>query len=447
MTRSLAQWIDYIQTLHSRTIDLGLERVAQVWERFRPEALPPVIAVAGTNGKGSSVAMLESIYRGAGYRTGAFTSPHLVHFNERIRLDNVPVGDRLLLDSFRRIEAVRGDVPLTFFEFNTLLALDIFSAAPLDVILLEVGLGGRLDAVNIVDNDLALITAISIDHQAWLGDDREQIGREKAGIIKPSGRLVIADPEVPQSVPETARAQQADFVEAGRDFRVLEMTEFGNESQSAPPGPQGDSEPGIAPRHCFSSTHTVLRRYNGFEFIPAQAHVHHNMAGVVASVAMLADRLPVDETQLKAGLEGYSIRGRLQLIEGAPRILLDVSHNEASVLTMLEYIDSLQVSGRIHAVFGALADKDYGAAYQALQQRVAHWYLTSLHGPRGQSAQELGEQLFGSGFAADTRPDVFIFNTPLNAYNQARLHSDPDDLVVIFGSFHLVGGILPHLEQ
>ena len=447
MKRSLAQWIDYIQTLHPRTMDLELERVARVWERFRPGKMPPVIAIAGTNGKGSSVAMLESVYRHAGYRTGTFTSPHLVHFNERIRLDNVPVGDRLLLDSFERIEALRGEVPLTFFEFNTLLALDIFCAAPLDIILLEVGLGGRLDAVNIVENTLALITSISIDHSAWLGDDRESIGREKAGIIKPRGRVVIADPQVPASVVKIAREQQAHYVQAGKDFRIVDMAELNDEGKTVQTGSGDDIHSSDKARLFFTSDHSMLERFSGCEVMPAQAHVLENMAGVIASVAMLADQLPVNDAQLAAGLETYSIRGRLQLFESSPRVLLDVSHNEASVLTMLEFIDSLQLTGRVHAVFGALADKDYGAAYDALKQRVANWYLCSLQGERGQSAKKLGKRLFGEKFEADARSDVFSFNTPLNAYTQARLQADSDDLVVIFGSFHLVGGILPHLEQ
>ncbi len=424
--RSLTDWIDYIQTLHARTIDLGLDRVLQVWERFKPATLPPVIAIAGTNGKGSSVSMLESVYRQAGYRTAAFTSPHLVHFNERICLDNIPVDDARLLASFERVEGFRGDVPLTFFEFNTLLALDIFCQAEPDVILLEVGLGGRLDAVNIVDNDLALITAIGVDHTAWLGTNREQIGGEKAGIIKPGSLAVLADPDIPRSVVDVARANQAKFLQAGLDYQ-LQIT------------PQ---------RTCkFSSVHPLLACFNGLEFAPALQHVQHNRAGVVAAVALMGRRLPVNHCQLQKGLSTQTLRGRLQLIEGAPLTLLDVSHNESSVFSMLEYIDSLHFGGRIHAVFGALADKNHGHAYEALKARINDWYLCDLQGERGQSAAALSEKLFGDNKQAGSQFTVGLYPSAEKAFIQAELNADDQDLLLIFGSFYVVGAIIPLLTS
>jgi len=426
MPRSLIAWIDYIQTLHSRTIDLGLDRVAQVWERFKPDKLPPVIAIAGTNGKGSSVSMLESIYRHAGYTTAAFTSPHLVRFNERICLDNIPVDDESLLVAFERIEALRGDVSLTFFEFNTLLALDIFCQAEPDVILLEVGLGGRLDAVNIVANNLALITAIDVDHTAWLGTDREQIGGEKAGIIKSSGLAVLADPNVPHSVVKTAKARQATFLQAGLDY---------------------DLQVGAKGSCRFVSEHTQLACFNGLGFESALLHVQQNRAGVVAAVAMMNRYLPVEFSQLYAGLTAQTLNGRLQLIEGAPLILLDVSHNEASVLSMLDYVDTLNVSGNIHAVFGALADKHYGRAYEALKARVNYWYLCDLQGDRGQSAVALCDKLFAKQAQNKSESSVGLYNSAERAFCDAQSKAEDQDLLLIFGSFYLVGAIIPLLTS
>jgi dihydrofolate synthase/folylpolyglutamate synthase len=428
MARTLDQWVDYIQTLHPRSIDLSLERVKQVWDSFKPERMPPVIAIAGTNGKGSSVSMLESIYRHAGYRTAAFTSPHLVCFNERICLNNSPVCDRVLLDSFERIELLRGSVTLTFFEFNTLLALDIFCHQGLDVIILEVGMGGRLDAVNAVDSDLALITSIDIDHAAWLGSNREQIGAEKAGIIKAHGRAVLADPDAPQSLAETARAQDAEFVQAGIDYQVNR--------------PSMD-----ATNICFESTDSQLKVFNGFAMRRGLNHMLDNTAGVIAVIAMLQASLPVNIRQLSDGLDKQHLPGRLQIIEGQPRMLLDVSHNEASVLSMIEFIDSLHTDGRIHAVFGALVDKHYGVAYDALKLRISAWYLAGLKGERGHSAEALSATLFTGTAAAHCATDVGLFDSPERAFTEARARAEPADLIVIFGSFHVVGAIIPHLDQ
>ncbi len=424
MARSLSDWVEYIQTLHARSIDLGLERVEQVWARFRPERLPTVITVAGTNGKGSSVSMLESVYRHAGLRTASFTSPHLVRFNERIRLDNQLVDDEVLLAAFERIELLRQDTPLTFFEYNTLVALEVFCRHPLDVIILEVGMGGRLDAVNIVANDLALITAIALDHTAWLGDDLEQIAREKGGVIKRGAMAVLADPHSPRSLVDCARQQQANFVRAGTDYQ-LRVTK-GNR---------------------FTSQHERLRRFDDLALPDAPAHVLNNTMGVVAGVAMLNDRLPVTREQLCTGLSRQRLPGRLELIPGKPRMILDVSHNEASVLALIAFIDALAVEGQIHAVFGALGDKDYGLAYTELKTRVDHWYLCSLDGERGQRAEQLAHRLFGDQVQAAMPTAPSLWESPQDAFRAALAAAQTNDLVVIFGSFHVVGAIIPHLKK
>jgi dihydrofolate synthase/folylpolyglutamate synthase len=424
MSRSLSQWVDYIQTLHARTIDLGLERVAEVWDRFKPATLPPVIAVAGTNGKGSSISMLEAVYRQAGYHTASFTSPHLLRFNERICLNNIPVDDARLLASFEYIEAMRGKVPLTFFEFNTLLALDLFCRAKPDVILLEVGLGGRLDAVNVINNKMALITSIGIDHTAWLGDSREQIALEKAGIIKASAKAVFADPDIPGSAISIAKAKQAEFIQAGVEYSLKK------ERQGA---------------RIFMSAHPRLKVFNGLKLEPALAHVQNNRAGVVATIAMLNNDLPVSQSQLRAGLDKQLLPGRLQFIKGKPSCLLDVSHNEASVLAMLDYVDTLKLKGQIHAVFGALADKNYGLAYEALKARITHWYFCDLDGERGQSAKALSDKLFAGALQVDERLQIGLYSTPELAFVAAKSNADCNDLVLIFGSFYLVGAIIPVL--
>lgn len=423
MARTLTQWIAYIQTLHPRTIDLSLERAAAVWEKFKPAELPPVVAVAGTNGKGSSVSMLESVYRQAGYQTGAFTSPHLVRFNERISLNNLPVSDEILLQAFNEIECLRGDIRLTFFEFNTLLALKIFCQFELDVLLLEIGMGGRLDAVNIVNNDLALITAIGIDHSAWLGDTREKIGAEKAGIIKPAGRAVVADPQSPDSIARVARQQKANTVQAGDDY-TLEADQTGELK--------------------FKSAHSSLKCYDDIVIHAELTHQQYNAAGVIAAVAMLNSRLPVSRSQLNAGFKKQTLGARLQLIEGAPLILLDVSHNEASIFAMIDFIDKLPIKGKLHAIFGALADKRYNTAFEQLQRRVDVWYLATLEGERGQSAQDLSDKLFSG--AQKEAIDYCLFETPIAAYKLAKKIAKKRDLIVIFGSFHLVGAIIPSIE-
>lgn len=423
MPRSLAQWVDYIQTLHPRTIDLSLERVATVWGRFKPAKMPPVIAVAGTNGKGSSVSMLESVYRHAGYQTGVFTSPHLVRFNERICLNNQAIEDQLLVQAFEEIEQLRQDTRLTFFEFNTLLALNIFCRRHLDIILLEVGMGGRLDAVNVVENDMALITAISIDHSAWLGNDREKIGVEKAGIIKASGLAVLADPQLPKSVRRTAEKRLAKTVEVGRDYEIANAQ---------------------AKAVVFSSSHPRLVQYDNFKISTAIPHQQENTAGVIAVVAMLNFVLPVSRKQLAKGLKNQNLSARLQLIDREPTLLLDVSHNEESVSAMIAFIDGLQINGRIHAIFGALADKRYNTAFTELKKRVDAWYLTTLDGERGQSAQALADKLFSA--KEKMTINYQLFKTPKSAFDLAKRMADKHDIIVIFGSFHVVGAILPIIE-
>jgi len=426
MPRSLNDWVDYIQTLHPRSIEMGLERVAEVWGRMACPDLPPLIAVAGTNGKGSSVSMLESVYRHAGYRTGSFTSPHLQHFNERICLDNIPADDALLLRAFEYIEVLRAETRLTFFEYNVLLALHVFCTAKLDIIILEVGMGGRLDAVNMVQNQLALITAIDLDHCSWLGDTREQIAVEKAGIIKSGGMAVIADPLAPQLITKIAQQQHATFLTAEQDYQL---------------------RPSAGDELVFHSGHAALSEFSGMTLPAAPLHQCHNMAGVIASVALMNPYFNISREQVEMGLNRQFLRGRLQFIEGAPNLLLDVSHNDQSLSAMLAYIEGLKVDGEIHAVFGALADKRYEGAFAGLKKCVSHWYLCSLEGPRGQSSTDLKDAVFGAQAQHHGSASVALFADPGSAMAAAKQTANSDDLIVIFGSFHVVGAIIGDLND
>lgn len=424
MDRSLTQWVAYIQTLHVRTIDLGLDRVNTVWQRFKPKHMPVVITVAGTNGKGSSVSMLESVYRHAGYKTAAFTSPHLVDFNERFCLQNKPISDDKLCAAFKEIESIRENVSLTFFEFNTLLALYLFCQEDVDVMLLEVGLGGRLDAVNIVQNDLALITSIALDHCAWLGNTREKIGAEKAGIIKLKGKAVIADQLAPKSIIHQALKQQANVVYANKNYQIITSS-------------KGKTH--------FSSKHMVLKIFDGVKIAATLKHAQANQAGVIAAIAMCHSLLPIIPAQLAKGLAQQQLAGRLQWIESTPPMLLDVSHNDASMMAMLDYIDKLQLQGDIHAVFGTLEDKQYKRAYEKLLARIDRWYLSSIHAERGQSSVALAAKLFSSNFSNNSQ--VRLFDTPELAFLAAHGKAKSSDLIIIFGSFHLVGDIMRELKN
>ncbi|MFM8574734.1 MAG: bifunctional tetrahydrofolate synthase/dihydrofolate synthase, partial [Limnohabitans sp.] len=310
--KTLQDWLDFCERLHPVAIDMGLERVREVAGRLSLRFECPVITVAGTNGKGSTCAMLEAILLQAGYRTGVYTSPHLVHFEERCRLSGASVAPADLAEAFAAVEAVRGDVSLTYFEFSTLAILWLMSRAELDEVILEVGLGGRLDAVNIVDADCAVITSIDLDHMAILGNDRESIGREKAGIMRPGRTVVVSDPMPPQSVVAYAEALGADLWRFGRDFNFS-----GDKQQWAWAG-RG-------------------RRYSGMAY-PALRGANQlvNASGVLAALEALRTRIPVTAQAVRNGLAMVELPGRFQIIPGEPVLVLDVAHNPHSVAALAE---------------------------------------------------------------------------------------------------------------
>jgi len=402
--------------LHPRKIELGLERVHAVLDRMqlrRPGFR--VLTVAGTNGKGSTVALLEATLRAAGYRVGAYTSPHLIRYNERVRLDGQEATDESLCAAFERIEAARGEVPLTYFEFGTLAALDQFARGGVDVAVLEVGMGGRLDAVNAVDADAAVVTSIGIDHVQWLGNTRAAIGREKAGVFRRDRPAVCADPDPPASIAEVARAVGARLYQRDRDFFV-ERT---------------DSAWGW--RHA-----QTVRAGLPWPTLRGDCQLD-NAAGALMLLDTVADILPVSQAHLRQGLVTAAPAGRFQVLPGLPVRVFDVAHNPDAVRRLAQTLAQQPVAGRTHAVFGMLRDKDIAGAAHAMRERVDAWYVTALGASeRGASADEVAAALAAAGV---TEP-VARFPDARAAYVAARRAAAPVDRLVVFGSFYMVGDIL-----
>ena len=414
--KTLQDWLDFCERLHPVTIDMGLERVREVADRLALRFACPVITVAGTNGKGSTCAMLEAILLQAGYRTGVYTSPHLVHFEERCRLSGQAVSAETLAEAFATVDAARGTVSLTYFEFSTLAILWLMSRADLDAVILEVGLGGRLDAVNIVDTDCAVITSIDLDHMAILGKDRETIGREKAGIMRAGRPVVVSDPVPPQSVLEHAEAIGADLWRFGRDFN------FSGDKQQWSWAGRG-------------------RRYSGMAY-PALRGANQlvNASGVLAALDALRTRIPVTAQAVRNGLAMVELPGRFQIVPGQPVLVLDVAHNPHSVAALAENLDAMGFYPTTHAVFGAMADKDLQPMLQRVGPLVDRWYFTDLPLPRAASAADLQQ----AWQAQNTRKDVAssVHADPQAALQVAVAAADPADRIIVFGSFYTVGGVL-----
>ena len=408
----LADWLDWQETLHPDPVDLGLERVAEVGRRLQlliPAA--PVITVAGTNGKGSSVAMLEAIYRAAGYRTGVYTSPHLLTYNERIRIDGRPVEDASLCAAFERIDAARETVSLTYFEFGTLAALDIFHARRPDIILLEVGLGGRLDAVNIIDATVALVTAIGIDHRQWLGDDRDSIGREKAGIFRRGRPAICADPQPPASLQQVAEQLKADWHALGVHFFYQAE---GNHWSWECPEQRLPALPWPA--------------------IPGR-HQLENAAGVLMAIQQLQASRPVTPQAIAAGLEAVTLPGRCQVLPGRVETVLDVAHNQDSAAQLAAFLGDHPIAGQTWLVLGMLDDKPVAAVANCLAPVINHWCFATLPGARGLDARQLAAQ-------AGDREQSAMFGSVAAAFAHAQAHASRGDRIVVTGSFLTVAAIL-----
>jgi dihydrofolate synthase/folylpolyglutamate synthase len=414
--KTLSEWLAHCEQLHPQAIDMGLDRVRQVAQRMNLRLTLPVITVAGTNGKGSTCALLEAIYLQAGYKTGVYTSPHLVHFEERCRLVGESPQAEVFASAFACVEAARHDTSLTYFEFSTLAILKMMSDARLDVVILEVGLGGRLDAVNIIDPDCAIITSIDLDHTALLGTDRDSIGLEKAGIMRAGQPVVISDPMPPESVVKHAQALGADAWLFGKDFNFS-----GDQLQWSWAG-RG-------------------RRYSGLAY-PALRGANQllNASGVLAALEVMRTQLPVTAQAIRNGLAMVELTGRFQIVPGEPVLVLDVAHNPHSVAALAANLDAMGFYPTTHAVFGAMADKDLDSMLKKLQPLVDAWYFTDLPLPRASTAQQLATDWA----ALNTRKDVrsSVHETPQKALDAAILAADPTDRILVFGSFYTVGGVL-----
>jgi dihydrofolate synthase/folylpolyglutamate synthase len=378
----------------------------------------PLFAVAGTNGKGSTCAMLEAILRQAGYRVGVYTSPHLVHFEERCRVHGEPAAAEALIADFEAVEAARGSVALTYFEFTTLAIARHLARADLDVVVLEVGLGGRLDAVNAFDADCAIITSIDLDHMAFLGADRESIGREKAGIMRTGRPAIVVDPHPPASVIDHAREIDADLWCLGRDFNFHDDRQQWSWSGGG--------------RRLNALVQPALRG----------SHQLLNAAGVLAGLESVRERLPVPVQAVRAGLATVALPGRFQVLAGQPVIVLDVAHNPHAATTLARNLDQMGFYPRTYAVFGAMADKDLEGLLRPLVPLVDAWHLCALPTPRAASPTAIGDVLRRLPPADRAHAPVRTHATPQEALCEALGAADPADRILVFGSFYTVGGVL-----
>jgi len=431
---TLDEWLSYCERLHPVTIDMGLERVGEVWQRAgitlgtplgrEEEGLdaPVVFTVAGTNGKGSTCAMLEGILLSAGFKVGVYGSPHLVHFEERCRIGGELVKAADLVPHFAAIEAARGDTALTYFEFTTLAILRLLATSGLDAVILEVGLGGRLDAVNVIDTDCAIITSIDLDHMDYLGPDRESIGREKAGIMRAGRPVVVSDPQAPQSVVARAEELGADIWLFGRDHNYA-----GDRQQWSWGG--------------------RAKRFNGMAY-PALRGANQllNASGVLAALEAMRNRLPVSAQAVRTGLATVELPGRFQIVPGQPTMILDVAHNPHAAATLAVNLDQMGFYPRTHAVWGAMSDKDLSGMISKMRPLVDAWYCCDLPTARAASAANLKQaieaEIAAHPLATAPKATVSTHADPMDALKAALAAADPTDRIVVFGSFYTVGGVL-----
>jgi dihydrofolate synthase/folylpolyglutamate synthase len=416
---SLGEWLAYLETLHPKAIEMGLDRVAGVAARLNIDIGCPAITVGGTNGKGSTCAMLDAIYRYAGYRVGQYTSPHLLRFNERVRIGGSEVPDETLVAAFARVEQARTAsvpaIPLTYFEFSTLAALHVFAAARLDVLVLEVGLGGRLDAVNVIDAEAAVVTAIDIDHVDYLGPTREEIGREKAGIFRAGRTAICGDADPPRSLVAHAAAVRAPLWRIGHEFAYRV-----NGTQWAYRGPGGS-------RHGLP--------------IPALRGAYQlaNAAPALAATDAVRDKLPVSAGAVRDGLVRVELAGRFQVLPGRPTIVLDVAHNPQAARAFAATLADMGFHPRTHAVFGMLADKDIDGVVRAVAPRIDTWFIAPLPGPRGASAERIAQALRDAGVSTKS---IRAFGDVEHAFVAAREEANETDRIAAFGSFLTVAAAL-----
>ncbi|HEU0230333.1 MAG TPA: bifunctional tetrahydrofolate synthase/dihydrofolate synthase [Burkholderiaceae bacterium] len=451
---TLDQWLAYLESLHHVSIELGLDRVRRVAERLGLDLSASVrIIVGGTNGKGSTCAMLEAILLAAGYKVGLYTSPHLIDFNERIRVNGELATDAQIVEQFHEIEAGRGEISLSYFEYTTLAALRLFQKLALDVVVLEVGLGGRLDAVNIVDADCSVVTSVDMDHMEWLGDTRDKIGWEKAHIFRPERPAICADPVPPDTLVRYALDIGADLWRFGRDYNYS-----GDRLQWAYGG--------------------RARRRTGLGY-PALRGANQllNASAALAALEALEDRLLVPQQAVRLGLAQAALPGRFQTLPGLPVVVLDVAHNPHAAAALGQNLDAMPHFPVTHAVVGMLKDKDIAGVVSRLATRVDHWYCATLGGPRGTTGETLAQivrRVTSSGDAAQSSPDdsptsgagegghvvpravrqprkepisISSFPGPEQAFAAARGQAADNDRILVFGSFATVGPVLQSLSR
>ncbi|HEX5611964.1 MAG TPA: bifunctional tetrahydrofolate synthase/dihydrofolate synthase [Burkholderiales bacterium] len=416
--RTLAAWLEYIEQQHPSAIALGLERVAQVLGKLDVRLACPVLTVGGTNGKGSVCAMLASILGCAGYRVGLYTSPHLLRYNERVRIDGREADDDALCEAFEAVEQVRGEVPLTYFEFGTLAAAWLFAREALDATILEVGLGGRLDAVNALEPDCAVLTSIGVDHVEFLGGTREAIGREKAGIFRAAKPAVVADPDPPASVLECASTLGARLLLLGKDFGYVARA-----AQWSYWGPAGK-------RHNLA--HPALRG----------AMQLRNASAALTALDALGGQLPIGMRDVRQGLAAVRLAGRFQVLPGRPQVILDVAHNPQAAQTLADNLADSGYAQETIAVVGMLRDKDIAGVLRAVSAQITRWHAATLGSARGASADEIAAALERSGLVAN----VTRHESVARALDAARNEAKPDDKIVVFGSFLTVAAAMTYFD-
>ncbi|MEO1888357.1 MAG: bifunctional tetrahydrofolate synthase/dihydrofolate synthase [Cycloclasticus sp.] len=415
---SLEDWLSWQETGHVKEIDLGLERVSSVWERLQTESQNPIytITVAGTNGKGSSVALLESILLAEGYTVGVYSTPHLVSYNERIRLNGKSATNELITSAFSLINQARGTTSLSYFEFGTLAALSIFEQQHVDIQILEVGLGGRLDAVNIIDANAALVTSIDIDHVDWLGDDRSKIALEKAGVFRPNQKAVCSESTVPKSLLEYASELKTDLKVAGVDFK----TDI-NQGDWALLMIEGSSV--IYPNPALKGQHQI-----------------QNAAGVISLLGHISKELPVKQACIEYGLRHVFLAGRLQKIGMEPDVYLDVAHNPESAIALARFLKAQACVGSIHAVFSILLDKDVEEVVKPFIGLINHWYIAPLSSNRSQKVDVLNQLI-----STKLEQECLQYESIQKAFESAKRLATKEDLVICFGSFYVVEACLEAL--